>query len=106
MPNLDKYSQVIKITNKIITTAAKGINSISNGEMPLKNDAEKNREEKVSKDDITEIEKVEKEAQIERFTEKSSNDDGVDLEFDQVSLTQAFIYSEIFGKPKGLRRGR
>jgi hypothetical protein len=110
VPNLDKYIDKLKTTNDILKKATKGIEIVRNAAISLEDNIkgkyEEVKPEKVFRENVISENWEEKDIQIEKAAEKTSEDDIINVDFNETSLAQAFIYSEIFGKPKSLRRGR
>lgn len=110
MPNLDEYINKVKVTNDILKKAAKGIESIKNAAMSLESNIngvyKEEKAEKVLQKSAKKENMVEEDIQIVKAADNGSDDNILNLDFNETNLTQAFIYSEVFGKPKSLRRGR
>lgn len=110
MPNLNECLDKLGITNELLKSATKGIEMVRNAAMSFEGNTKGKYEEieteEVLKEDAVKENSAEKEIQREKITKKNNDEDTINVDFNQINLAQAFIYSEIFGKPKSLRRGR
>ncbi len=111
MPNLSEYFDKIKTVNEKLKNAANGI-ELMRTKIPMswedntKGKYKENSDDNVLKENSVNENYVEKEVQKEEIAVKNRDDNNINVDFNETNLAQAFIYSEIFGKPKSLRRER
>lgn len=111
MPNLSEYFDKIKTVNEKLKNAANGI-ELMRTKIPMswedntKGKYKENNDDNVLKENSVNENYAEKEVQKEEIAVKNREDNNINVDFNETNLAQAFIYSEIFGKPKSLRRGR
>lgn len=111
MPNLSEYFDKIKTVNEKLKNAANVI-ELMRTKIPMswedntKSKYKENNDDNVLKENLVNENYTEKEVQKEEIAVKNCDDNNINVNFSETNLAQAFIYSEIFGKPKSLRRGR